>query len=166
VRHRILSVLGYAMAAATLLVALLVPFKLMGGIASLVSHAGLRIDPVYSGGTPLRTIARNGYTLTIYTLVRPHLLQRGEPFQQVVFAPVSALPTHVEESIDMDGDGTPDLRVVFDVPANPATPLRASVQALNGNYQSLAAVSNDSFTRLLARTGNRIVLRVPLAKSN
>ena len=161
---RMVAGLGYAAAVMTLAVALLVPFVLMGGISSLVARAGLHVDPMYTGGAGLRTLPVQGYSITVYEPVHPHLLQRGEAFQQVAFAPASALPAHVVQTIDMDGDGQPDLRVAFDVPADATAPLHGTVVALNSKFQSLPAVGNESFTRLLAHTGDRIVLRVPLGK--
>ena len=163
-RLRITSFLGITTAVLTLLIALLVPLKLMGGIATVVAKAGFHIDPVYDGGAPLRTVAASGYTLTVHAPVHPHWLQRGHAFQQVSFAPVSKMPAHVDLQMDMDGDGQPDLRIVFDLPADPNAPLHGSVQALNGKFHSVAAISNNSFTELLARTGDRVVLRVPLAE--
>jgi len=161
-RVRLLSILGYTAAVATLLVALLVPLKLMGGIAAVVAHAGFRIDPMYSGGTALRTLQSAGYKLTIYAPVYPHRLQRGKPFQQVVFEPVQALPAQVTEAIDMNGDGQPDVRVTFRIPSDANAPLHGSVVALNSICQSVPDISNNSFSELLARTGDRIVLRIPL----
>jgi hypothetical protein len=111
----------------------------------------------------LRTFHGTGYTVTVYEAVFPHWLQRGKPFQQVVFAPATALPAHVDQTIDMDGDGKPDLRLVFDLPSDPNAPLHGSVEALNAKYRSVANLGNNSFTELLVRADSRILLRVPLA---
>jgi len=161
-RARILAILAYTGAALTLLIAVAVPFVLIGAFANAIGHAGLHIDATYSGGTVARTIERNGYRIVVYQPVQPRLLQRSEPFVQVAFEPADALPAQVSDEIDLDGDGRPDVRVSFAVPADPGTPLHGSVTALNGKYVSLANVSGDSFSRLLVRTGDRIVLRIPL----
>jgi hypothetical protein len=81
---------------------------------------------------------------------------------QSIRAPVSALPPSVNEQIDLDGDGQPDVRVSFAVPADPRAHLHGKVVALNAQFRSLSDVSGDSFSRLLVRTGDEIILRVPL----
>ncbi len=159
---RILSILAYTGAGLSLAVAFCVPFVLMGAFSNAVARAGLHIDAAYNGGTIARTIQRNGYRIEVYQPVQPRLLERIEPFVQVDFAPADALPSRVSDEIDLDGDGQPDVRVSFAVPTDPRAPLRGDVTALNAKYISLANVGGDSFSRLLVRTGNQIVLRVPM----
>jgi len=161
-RTRILTILAYTGAALMLVVAISVPFVLMGAFSNAVAHAGLHIDPAYSGGTVARTIDRGRYTIVVYQPVEPRLLERIEPFVQIVFEPADALPGHVSDEIDLDGDGRPDVRVSFNLPAGPNAPLRGDVTALNAAYISLTSVSSESFSRLVVRTGNKIVVRVPL----
>ena len=163
-RKRILAVAGYVAAALTLFVALSVPFVLMGGLAKAFAQAGFNLAPVYSGGTVARTIERNGYRIQVYQPVRPRPFQNGEPFVQVAFVPASALPAQICEEIDLDGYGRPDVRVSFAVPSNPQTPMRGDVQALNDRYDTLTGIGADSYSRFLARTGDRIVLRIPLPR--
>ncbi|MGO8757250.1 MAG: hypothetical protein ACLQG3_03920 [Terracidiphilus sp.] len=161
-RTRILAILAYTGAGLTLLIAVCVPFFLMGAFSEAVAHAGLHIDAAYSGGTIARTIQRNGYRIDVYQPVQPRMLERIEPLVQITFEPADALPAQVSDEIDLDGDGPPDVRVSFAVPADPSAPLRGDVTALNGKYLSLANVGGDSFSRMVVRTGNRIVVRVPL----
>ena len=47
-RTRILSILAYTGAGLTLLVAVCVPFVLIGAFTNVVAHAGLHIDATYS----------------------------------------------------------------------------------------------------------------------
>ena len=129
---------------------------------SAVAHAGLHVDATYSGGTVARTIERNGYQIAVYQPVRPRAMQRIEPFVQIVFKPADALPARMNEEIDLDGDGQPDVRVSFVVPADPHAPLRGDVTALNSKYQSLANVGGDSYSRLVVRVDNQVIVRVPL----
>jgi hypothetical protein len=161
-RKRILSILAYTGAGLMLLVAVCVPFVLFQVFSNAVAHAGLHIDPAYSGGTIARTMQRDGYRILIYQPVQPRMLERIEPFVQIVFEPADALPAHVSEEIDLDGDGRPDVRVSFIMPADPNAPLRGDVTALNASYISLASVGGESFSRMVVRTGNKIVVRVPL----
>lgn len=161
-RARILAILAYTGAGLTLLVAVCVPFVLISAFSNVVARAGLHIDPGYSGGTIARTLERNGYRIVVYQPVQPHLLQRVEPFVQMTFEPADSLPPRVSDEVDLDGDGRPDVRVSFAVPADPRAPLRADVIALNDKYISLANLGGKSFSRLIVRTGNQIVVRVPL----
>ena len=163
-RSRILSILAYIGAGLTLLVAVCVPFVLMGAFTNVVAHAGLHIDAVYSGGAVARTVQRDGYRIVVYQPVQPRLLERIEPFVQVVFEPADSLPVHVSEEIDLDGDGRPDVRVSFNLPADPNAPLRDDVTALNKDFISLTDVGGESFSRMVVRTGNKIVVRVPMNK--
>ena len=161
-RTRILSILAYTGAALTLVVAICVPFVLMGAFSNAVTHAGLHIDAAYSGGTVARTIDRGRYTIVVYQPVEPRLLERIEPFVQIVFEPADALPSHVSDEFDLDGDGRPDVRVSFNLPADPNAPLHGDVTALNNNFVSLSNVGGESFSRMVVRAGNKIVVRVPL----
>ena len=165
-RARILSILAYTGAGFTLLVAACVPFVLMGVFSNEVAHAGLHIDAVYTGGAVARTIQRNGYRIVVYQPVQPRMLERIEPFVQIVFEPVDSLPArvpmHINDEVDLDGDGRPDVRVSFSVPADAGAKMRGDVTALNGGYVSLASVSDRSFSRMVVRTGNKIVVRVPV----
>jgi len=160
-RARIFAVLAYTGAAITLVLAILVPFVLLGGFTGLVARAGLHVDASYSGGDIARVFDRNGYQVAVYRPVQPHFLQRVHPFVQIAFKPAHALPPRIDEEVDLDGDGRPDVRIVFAVPASPDAPLHGDVIALNGSYRSLANVGGDSFSELLVRTGDQILVRVP-----
>lgn len=161
-RTRILSILAYAGAGLTLLIAVLVPFKLIGTFSDAVGHAGLHIDAAYTGGTVARTIERDGYRIEVYQPVRPRMLERIEPFVQIAFGPAGRLPAQVNDEIDLDGDGQPDVRVNFAVPADAGAAVHGSVTALNAKYISLAGAGSNSFSRFLARSGDRVVVRVPV----
>jgi hypothetical protein len=163
-RARFLSILAYTGAGFTLLVAVCVPFVLMGVFSNVVAHAGLHIDATYSGGTIARTIQREGYRIVVYQPVQPRLLERVEPFVQIVFEPVNSLPARVSDEVDLDGDGRPDVLVSFSVPADAGAKLRGDVTALNGGYVSLVNVADQSFSRMVVRSGNQIVVRVPVNK--
>lgn len=165
-RERITAVLAYIGAGLTLIVAALVPFVLMGAFSHLVAHAGLRVDAAYSGGTIARTIERKGYQIAVYQPVKPHLLQRVEPFVQIAFKPAATLPPRVDDAVDLDGDGKPDVQIKFAMPVTAQAPLSGDVVALNDGYQSLSNVGGDSFSRLLVRSGDQIVVRVPLSRAS
>jgi hypothetical protein len=80
---------------------------------------------------------------------------------QLSFTPALALPAHVSEKIDVDGDGRPDLRAVFDVP-KASGDLRMDIVPLNGRFQGVKGAGRESFSRLIARVNDPIVVRAPL----
>lgn len=164
-RARILSILAYTGAALSLVIAASVPFVLIGFFSNAVAHAGLHIDPAYSGGTVAGTIDRGAYKILVYQPVQPRLLERIEPFVQVALEPADALPARVSEEVDLDGDGRPDVRIAFNRPADPNAKLRGDVTALNAKYVSLANVGGESFSRMVVRAGKQIVVRVPLNRT-
>ncbi|MGA2299982.1 MAG: hypothetical protein ABSG77_04705 [Candidatus Acidiferrum sp.] len=156
------SKLGYTAAGMTVVVAMLVPFLLFGLFTKGFTKLGLRVDEMYSGGPTVRTIQADGYTVTIHKAVYPHLLQTEKPFVQLDWKPVNALPQHVSDAVDVDGDGQPDVRVSFDVPKDPKTPLRVDVDALNPRYQAMRNVGKQKFSELIVRVDDAILVRVPL----
>jgi len=154
--------LGYFAAGITVLVAMLVPFLLMGQFAKGFASLGLHVDEMYSGGPKVRSIQTGAYFIDIHRPVFPHMLQTEKPFVQLDWKPVSALPAHVSDAVDVDGDGQPDLRVSFDVPKDAKAPLRVNVEALNPHYQSMQNVGKEKYSRLIVRVDDAIVVRVPL----
>src|SRR5271165_5532278 len=156
------SKLGYTAAGMTVLAAMLVPFLLMGLFTKGFTKLGLHVDEMYSGGPAVRTIQAKGYTVTIHKAVYPHLLQTEKPFVQLDWKPVSALPQHVSDTVEVDGDGKPDVRVSFDVPKDLKTPLRVDVDALNPRYQAMRNVGKQKFSELIVRVDDAILVRVPL----
>lgn len=156
------SKLGYTAAGMTVLAAVLVPFLLFGLFTKGFTKLGLHVDEMYSGGPTVRTIKENGYTIAIHRAVYPHMLQTEKPFVQLDWKPVSALPQHVSEAVDVDGDGQPDVRVSFDVPKDPKTPLRVDVDSLNPRYQAMRNVGKQKFSELIVRVDDAILVRVPL----
>jgi hypothetical protein len=118
---------------------------------------------MYTGGPKVRTVKTAAYSIDIHRPVSPHMLQREKPFVQLDWKPASALAGHVSDVVDVDGDGRPDIRVSFDVPKDARTPLRVNVEALNPRYEAMRNVGNESFSRLIVRVDNAILVRVPLA---
>jgi hypothetical protein len=55
---------------------------LMGTFSKAVAHAGLHVDPSYTGGAIARTVEHPGYQVVIYQVVRPRALQAMDPFVQ------------------------------------------------------------------------------------
>jgi hypothetical protein len=161
---RLKAILGYSAAAATILVAVLVPFVLLGGFSHVFASLGLHVDERYSGGPKVRTIQETSYTIDVHRRVDPHMLQNENAFVQLDWRPVSALPSRVDEKVDIDGDGQPDVRVAFDVPKDPKAYLHADIEALNSKYESVHNISREKFSRCIVRVDDAILVRVPVAK--
>jgi hypothetical protein len=161
---KIQAKLGYTAAGLTVLVAVLVPFLLYGRFTKGFAALGLHVDEMYSGGPKVRTIKTAAYSIDIHRPVSPHLLQSEKPFVQLDWKPVSALPEHVSDTVDVDGDEQPDVRVSFDVPKDPKTPLRVNVEALNPHYEAMRNVGKERFSKLIVRVDDAILVRVPIAQ--
>jgi len=160
---RLTAILGYTAAGLTIAVAVLGPLVWFGFFTRAAAKTSLRIDPAYTGGEPARTIERDSYQIVIYKPVpkRAPLSPIGS-FVQIVWKPVSALPATVSEPLDLDGDGRPDCVVSFQVPNNPRAALHVDVKPLNTLVKPMNGVSKDSFSSLIARVNDTIVVRVPL----
>jgi hypothetical protein len=158
---RLLPIAGYTAAGATMVAAMLTPFLLYGLFSNGFIALGLHVDEMYSGGAKERTIQRATYSIDVHRAVYPRLLQREKPFVQLDWSPASALPGHVSDQVDMDGDGRPDICVSFDVPRDAKAPLRVDVDSLDGRYEGMRDVGKGSFSRLIVRVDDKILVRVP-----
>jgi len=160
---RLGAILGYTVAVLTIAAAVIGPLFWFGYFGRAAARTPLRISPVYTGGEPARTIARDSYQIVIYKPVpKPAPLSATGPFVQIVWKPVSALPAAIAEPLDLDGDGQPDCVVSFQVPRDPKAKLRVDVKPLNGLVKPMNGVGRDSFSALIARVNDKIVVRVPL----
>lgn len=161
---RLTTTLGYAFAGLTIAAVVATPLALLRRFVGAVAGTGIRVDPVYTGGEIARTIsADRPYIIQVHRPVLKRApLQSTEPFVQIDWMPIAALPEHVGDPIDIDGDGTPDLMVSFHVPPNDQ-PLRVDVRPLGPLVRAMNGVSRDSLGSLIARLPDRIVVRVPLA---
>jgi len=160
---RLPAVLGYAAAILTIAVAVVGPLMWFGVFIRAAATTTLRVDPVYSGGEPARTVARDGYRMVIYKPVpkRAPLSQTGA-FVQIVWTPASKLPATISESVDLDGDGRPDCVVSFQIPRDRKAKLQVTVKPLTNLVLPMHQVSDESFSSLIARVNDTIIVRVPL----
>ena len=160
---RLTAILGYAVAVLTIAVAVVGPLFWLGVFSRAAAKTSLRIDPVYTGGEPARIIARDGYQIVVYKPVLKRTpLSTTASFVQIVWKPVSALPAAISEPIDLDGDGRPDCVVSFQASRDPHAKLRVTVKPLTTLVQAMNEVGKDSFSSLIARVNDAIVVRVPL----
>jgi hypothetical protein len=163
--RRLTATLGYTGAALTVAAMLVTPFVLFDLFTHAVAATGIRVDPAYGGGDSVRAIAKDGYRVVVNRPVLPVApLARVAPFVQLAWEPAGALPAHVADEVDLDGDGRADLRADFDVPRASGAALHADVTPLGDKVRPLRRVSRDAMSSLIARVGDRIVLRVPLTR--
>jgi hypothetical protein len=160
---KIKPTLGYAGAALTIALAIATPFVLMGAFAKGIGRLPLHVDDMYGGGARVRTVSMSGYSINIHQAFKPHMLQRARPFVQLAWTPVSALPPRVNDAVDIDGDGKPDVKLTFDAPKDPKAPLRVEVEALNKDFQPMHDVGKKSFSELIVRVDDSIIVRIPKA---
>jgi hypothetical protein len=163
--QRLKAVLGYTGAILTVVAMLVMPFVLFPLFQQGVAATGVEVDPVYSGGVTARVIAKDGYRIVVNQPVRSRaLLARPAAFVQLAWSPAGALPARVADEVDLDGDGRADLTARFEVPADTTAALFVDVTPVGDMVLPLQRVSRDAFSALIARVGDRIVVRVPLAK--
>lgn len=158
------SKIGYTLAGATVFAALLVPFLLTDTFTKVFQHLGLHVDDMYSGGPKVRTVQMTGYSIDVHRPVFPHILQREKPFVQLDWRPVAGLPQRISDTVDVYGDGQPDVRVTFAIPTDAKVPLRADVDSLSPRYQTAHNLGRQKFSSLIVRVDEAILVRVPLAR--
>ena len=161
--NRIKAILGYAAAGLTVAVAVVGPMVWFTFFTRAAAKTSLRIDPMYTGGEPARTIARDGYQITIYKPVpKRGPLSPSGAFVQVAWKPASALPPVISETLDLEGEGQPDCVISFQAPRDPRAELRVTAQPLRPSVLPMHNVGQDSLSSLIARVNDSIVVRVPL----
>ena len=120
----------------------LILIGIMGPSAGLdelfISATGLTLSPWIDGGEVVQTIDHGTYQTHVHRMVFDALIgERKEGFIQVGWTPLDALPAHIDEEIDADGDGQADFRVEVDTANKESTlTLYASwVLELEGTYK-------------------------------
>ena len=131
-RLKTLLAYSWAFLAAPLMLA---TFMGMDSVAAkLVTVTGLHVHPICTGGAVARTIPHGSYQTAIHEPVFDGLIgPRSHGFVQIEWQPQDAnLPEQIEESIDLDADGTGEVEVRFDTRTNDTriTPLDPCVLSL------------------------------------
>ena len=162
--RRLQAVLGYGGAVLTVVLMLAAPFVLFDLFTRAVARTGVQVDPVYSGGAPADTLAREGYAIVVNHPVRSRaLIARPAPFVQMTWTPAAALPARVLEVVDVDGDGRADLVARFEVPADTTAPLFVDVTPVGDRVRALRHASRGGLSGMIVRVAGRILVRAPLA---
>ncbi len=162
--RRLMASLGFILSILTVIVAVLVPFMLYGMFTRGIAGLGLKVDEIYSGGPKARTVQFSGYSVDVHHQVSPHMFQREKSFVQLDWKPVNALPPRIADTVDIDGDGKPDVQVNFEVPKDPKVPLRVNVTSLNSHYQSLQNAGKEKLSALIVRVDDAVLVRVPVVE--
>jgi hypothetical protein len=129
---------GYALAALGLPVVLATFIGQGFWSQSLVDSTGLHVSPWYTGDVVARTVVHADYETRIHKPVFQALIgERPEGFVQVDWAPAGAVPGHLSEEIDYNGDGRPDFRIELNTQTGQAvfTPLSPLAIGLRGTYR-------------------------------
>jgi hypothetical protein len=136
----------------------------MSRFEGLVRHLGLRSHPKYSGGPVVRVLDRGAYQVAISAPAGPvGPLETGRRFVQVCWSPASALPPLVEERLDLDGSGQPQVRLCFPVPQDPRQPLTGRVEVLDpAKVAPVTTLDRSGHHGLLVRLDHSIVARILL----
>jgi hypothetical protein len=152
------TVLGYSGAILTVALAAATPFVLLGGFTRAIGGLGLKIHPSFSGGELSHTVPGPGYRILVRQRAgKTSPLQRTEPFVQAEWNPLATLPASVSDEVDLDGDGRADVRVAF----RPAD-LVVDVTPLDSRHRAMHSAGVTSFSALIARVNDSIVVRVPV----
>jgi len=137
---RLKAILGIVWAAAALPIVLGGFFGMDRCARQLVASTGIHISPWFTGGEAVRTTVHGGWQTIVHRPVFDGLFRdRPSGFIQVDWKPTgqAPLPQSIEESEDLDGDGSPDVRIVLDTRAD-----HAEVFSLNQRPASLREVFN------------------------
>jgi hypothetical protein len=152
VMQRILSILGYTWAALCLIVVLATFIGLGVWPKALAQATGVKVSPWYSGGEVAGSMDHGSYQTLVRQPVFDGLFaQRAEGFVQVDWSPKEhqALPDFIDEELDVDGNGTMDLRIRVNTisGATQLTPMQAWVLGA----EKLAFADNERILRIRLR---------------
>ena len=116
---RLRAIAGWTWAALMVPLVLAVFFGFDGWSRGLAHGTGVKVSPWYTGGEVVRTLTREGYAVAIHRPVFDALIgERALGFVQVRLQPAAGdLPALVDERLDLDGDGTDDVRLEVDTRA-------------------------------------------------
>lgn len=163
---RLIVFLGYAAAGLTIVFALLLPIKGLPFFVTGVKALDLKIAPWFSGGDVAVIIDRGSYHIKVYRPTYPALIGEGpKGFVQLVWEPRSALPSRVEEAIDLNRDGIVDCEISFTNPPDPAPP----VLSVKPKSPWVSVVYHSKTTSLegvlIEKVKDAIFVRIPIQKS-
>ncbi len=163
---RLIVFLGYGAAGLTIVFALALPIKGLPLFLTGVKALDLRIAPWFSGGEVAWVIDRGSYHIEVYSPTYPALVGEGSKgFVQLVWQPRRALPSRVEEAIDLNRDGIVDCEISFTNPPDPAAPV-LSVKPKSPWVSAVHDFKTISLGGvLIEKVKDAIFVRIPIQKS-
>ncbi len=160
---KIRPILGYSAAALTIAVAIFVP-ALHLFFADKVNALGLHVDDMYGGGPVVRTIDKGAYKIDVHKQYEPKFLQRAEPYVQLSWLPPASLPAQINDDVDLDGDGKPDMHVSFITPKSADSKTTVTVIPLSPRFAAVQIDGQESFTRMIMPLKDKVIVRIPLKR--
>ena len=169
--HGLRSTLGYVTVSLVLAALVTTPFVLLPRFSKLIAGLGIRVHPQIVGGPVVRTLERGTYRVAISAPVGAiGPLEHYPRFVQVSWSPLDALPDRIDEQLDLDGDGRPEVGITFAVPKDPATPLEGEVNVLDPSRVEATTFLTRrggfiyDLSALFVRLEDRVVARFPVKK--
>jgi hypothetical protein len=108
------SILGYIWAIVALIIAFATFFGNNYFSRGFAAATGITVNPWYSGGEIIKTIAHGTYKTSVHRAVFDYLIgETKEGFIQLNWEPSAGLPPLIWESIDYNGDGKEDFAITF-----------------------------------------------------
>jgi len=158
--------LAYGAAVLTALFSLVLPIKIMPLFLSLVGALDLKIAPWFSGGEEAFIIDRGSHQIKVYRPVYPALVGEGQKgFVQLVWQPRSVLPLKVQDSIDLNRDGTVDCEISFSNPTDENAVLLLTVIPKSPWVLPVQNSQTTSLSEVLIEKGRSdIFVRIPVKK--
>ncbi len=163
---RIIALGSFGVAILTILFALALPIKVMPLFLSGVGALDLKVAPWFSGGVVAFVLDRGAYQVKVYRPVYPALVGEGEQgFVQLVWEPRSVLPAKVQDSIDLDRDGTVDCELSFSNLAEEKEGPRLTVIPKSAWVLPVHNSRTTSLSEILIeKGGSAIFVRIPVRK--
>jgi hypothetical protein len=163
---RMIHFLAYGAAVLTVLFALALPIKVLPIFLSVVKALDLKIAPWFSGGETASVIDRGGYQIKVYHPVYPALIGEGSKgFVQLVWQPRSALPSQVQEALDLNRDGTVDCELSFsNPPGKAATPLLTVIPKSPWVLPVHSSRTTSLHEVLIEKGRDAFFIRIPIRK--
>lgn len=135
--NRLRAFAGYSLAFLAIIGFMVVVLGLGDWMNLLVSTTGLTVSPWFTGGPVVRAVDHGAYRTEIHRPVFDALIgERSEGFVQVAWRPDTAVPPSLDEQIDYNGDGVPDLGVQVATAPRSVTlsPLAGGVTGVAGPF--------------------------------
>jgi len=131
-------VLGYTAAILTMFVVLATFLGNNYFSRMLVSAAGIKVSPRYTGGEVMKVIEHGAYRTIMHRPVFDGLIgDREKGFIQIKWEATAALPPVISEPVDYDGDNSIDFVITLDTDTGEAKIIgyNPAVQAVERTYR-------------------------------